>query len=214
MAITKRNIVFDLGGILLDVHPQLTFEAFAALGIDKALLSEKDSLANSTLLNFEKGLISTEELLKHITLLLPPETQKLPADILQTKLRKAWHALLGEFPLYKWQRITELREKGHKVFLLSNTNELHWEKVVQEIVKVEGRTMEEYFDKVFLSYKMHLCKPDKEIFLQMMREGGLNAEDTIFFDDSADNCAAARSTGIEAVLVERNSEWGNLLMKN
>ena len=61
---------------------------------------------------------------------------------------------------------------------------------------------------------MHRCKPDKDIFVQMLQEGGLQACDTLFFDDSADNCAAARSVGIDAVLVERNSQWGDILLKD
>ena len=214
MAIEKKNIVFDLGGILLDIHPQRTFEAFAALGADRAVLSEAYTLANSTMMGYEMGLISTEELYSFIASLLPRQTREMPTDALQSRIRDAWRALIGELPLYKWQRLTQLRRQGHKLFLLSNTNALHWEQIARNIEQIEGKRVEEYFDRIFLSYEMHRCKPDKEIFVQMLQEAELQAGDTLFFDDSADNCAAARSVGIDAVLVERNSQWGDILLKD
>lgn len=207
MAIEKKNIVFDLGGILLDIYPQRTFEAFAALDADRAVLSEAYTLANSTMMNYEKGLISTEELFEYIASLLPQRVQ-------EGALRDAWCALIGDLPLYKWQRLTQLRKQGHKLYLLSNTNALHWSEISKRIEQIEGRKVQEYFDHIFLSYEMHRCKPDKEIFLQTLREANLQAGDTLFFDDSADNCAAATGVGIEAVLVERNSQWGDILMKD
>lgn len=211
MAIEKRNIVFDLGGILLDIHPQQTFEAFAALGADRAILSEAYTLANSTMMNYEKGLITTNELYDFIASLLPQQVRELPAEALQAKIGTAWCALIGELPLYKWQRLAQLRKQGHNIFLLSNTNALHWKQIAANIENIEGRKVEEYFDRLFLSYEMHRCKPDTEIFTQMIQEAGINACDTIFFDDSADNCSAARSVGIEAVQIERNSQWGKIL---
>lgn len=214
MTIRKKNIVFDLGGILLDIHPQQTFEAFAALGADRAILSEAYTLANSTMMNYEMGLISTNELYDYITTLLPQHIKDMPTAERETRLHDAWCALIGDLPLYKWQRLTQLRRKGHKIFLLSNTNAVHWKQIAMNIENIEGRKVEEYFDKIFLSYEMHRCKPDKEIFTQMLHKAEIEPDDTIFFDDSADNCTAARSVGMEAVLIERNSQWGDFLMQD
>ncbi|MBQ4063528.1 MAG: HAD family phosphatase [Bacteroidaceae bacterium] len=214
MAIEKKNIVFDLGGILLDIHPQQTFEAFAALGADRAILSEAYTLANSTMMNYEMGLISTNELYDYITTLLPQHIKDMPTAERDTRLHDAWCALIGDLPLYKWQRIAQIRGRGHRIFLLSNTNAVHWQQIAANIEKIEGRKVDEYFDRIFLSYEMHRCKPDKEIFTQMLHEAGIEAADTIFFDDSADNCTAARTAGIEAVLIERNSQWGEILMQD
>ena len=214
MAFKKKNLIFDLGGILLDIHPSRTFAAFARLGVDEKLLTETHSLANSTMLAFETGKISIPELLSYIATLLPPEARNLPAEELETRVRDAWCALIGELPLYKWQRLSQLRACGHNIFLLSNTNAMHWEAISRNIAALEGRRVEEYFDRLFLSYKMNLCKPCTEIFTRVLAEAGIFAADTLFFDDSADNCAAARSVGIESVLVERNSPWGDFLLKD
>lgn len=214
MILKKKNLIFDLGGILLDIHPSLTFEAFAKLGVEESMLNETHSLANSAMLAFETGKISLAELVAYIATLLPPGVRSLPAGELEARVREAWCALIGDLPLYKWQRLSQLRASGHKVYLLSNTNEIHWAAISRNIAALEGRAVESYFDGVFLSYEMKLCKPSKDIFTRVLSEAGILACDTLFFDDSADNCAAAGSVGIEAVLVERNSRWGDFLLKD
>lgn len=214
MVFNKKNLIFDLGGILLDIHPSRTFAAFAELGVDKGLLTETHSLANSTMLAFEKGEISPAELISYISSLLPPEVRNMPPEELEARVRAAWCALIGDLPLYKWQRLSQLRACGHNIYLLSNTNAIHWEAISRNIAAMEGRSVEEYFDRLFLSYEMHRCKPSAVIFTRVLADAGISAADTLFFDDSAENCAAARSVGIESVLVERNSPWGDFLMND
>ncbi len=208
----KKNLIFDLGGILLDIHPACTFEAFAELGVERDMLSETHSLANATMLAFEKGEISVDELVGYIASLLRPQAKPFPAGDLTECVIKAWCALIGALPLYKWQHLLRLRARGHKVYLLSNTNALHWEVISRNISAMEGRAVEEYFDEIFLSYKMHLCKPDEEIFRRVLAVAGLQPEETLFIDDSQANCEAATRVGIASLLVERNSEWGSELL--
>lgn len=214
MALNKKNIIFDLGGILLDIHPERTFAAFAALGVDKDMLTETHSLANKAMLAFETGRISTDELVAYVATLLPQEVRSMPQSALRAHISDAWCALIGELPLYKWQRLEQLRKDGYKVFLLSNTNAIHWEAISRNISALEGRAVEDYFDGVFLSYKMNLCKPDEEIFRRVLAEANLPAEETVFIDDSDANCEAAARVGIEPLLVERNSAWGERLMND
>ena len=210
----KRNLIFDLGGILLDIHPERTFEAFASMGIDKALLTEKYTLANTTMLAYEMGNISSAELCDYVTTLLPAGAEPMQREELHKRIADAWCSLIGDLPLYKWQRLTELMSAGHNIYLLSNTNEIHWREIAKQINALEGRPVESYFTHIFLSYKMHMCKPDEKIFARVLEEAGLQACDTLFFDDSPANCEAARKVGIESVLVERNSAWGDFLLND
>lgn len=210
MILKKKNLIFDLGGVLLDIHPSLTFSAFAELGVAGDMLTETHSLANNAMQNFEMGKISFSDIVAYIATLLPPAARD--ADDLPARVLDAWCALLGDAVREKWERIRALRASGHKIYLLSNTNEAHWSVISQKIEALEGRTVDSYFDGVFLSYKMNMCKPSEEIFRRLLADAGIEAADTLFFDDSADNCAAAGRVGIEPVLVERNSPWGDLLM--
>ena len=212
MGMEKKNLIFDLGGILLDIHPSRTFEAFASMGVCRELLTEKYSLSNPAMLAFEMGNISPAELCGYIASLLPPHMQQKPASELHPAIAAAWCALIGALPLYKWQRLGELRAKGYNIYLLSNTNAIHWERISKDIEALEGRSVGSYFDRIFLSYEMHLCKPSEEIFSRVLAAAGIDAASTIFFDDSPDNCAAARRVGIESVLVERNAPWSGILL--
>ena len=214
MALRKKNIIFDLGGILLNIHPERTFAAFAALGVEESMLTETHSLANKVMLAFEKGEISPDELVDYIAGLLPLEVRDMPHDALRAHIFDAWCALIGELPLYKWQRLEQLRERGYNIFLLSNTNAIHWAAISRNISALDGRDVEGYFDGIYLSYEMHLCKPDEEIFRRVLADAGLQASETMFIDDSPANCEAAERVGIEPLLVERNSAWGGVLMND
>lgn len=78
---------------------------------------------------------------------------------------------------------------------LSNTNELHWQVCTGKFA-CKGRRVQDYFTRIFLSFQMHLVKPDTEIFREVLKEAGLMAEETLFVDDSEVNCQAAASLGI------------------
>lgn len=214
MALKKKNLIFDLGGVLLNIYPQRTFEAFAAMGIDRSLLTEKYTLSNKVMLDFEQGDISPDELCAYIKELLPSNACPLSIEQLKARIMDAWCALIGELPLYKWQRLVELRRNGYNIFLLSNTNAIHWERISQDISQLQGLPVEKYFDKIFLSYEMHLCKPSEEIFNRVLADIGISAADAIFFDDSPANCAAAEKVGMETVLIDRNSQWTDKLLKD
>ena len=211
MECCRKNFIFDLGGVLLDIEPARTFDAFAALGVGREVLSEAFALSNSTMLAFESGKISAAELFAYIAGLLPAEKRALPAAELERALCDAWCALLGNFPPCKWQHLRALRARGHKVFLLSNTNALHWEVITRGIENLEGLALSDYFDGVFLSYEMGLCKPAPRIFEMLVERAGIAPGNKIFFDDSQANCDAARSVGIEAVVLERNSAWETII---
>ena len=106
-----------------------------------------------------------------------------------------------------------LRKQGYKVFLLSNTNAIHWEVIERIIASVEGGRIDDYFDGIYLSFEMQCCKPDKVIFEKLLAKEGIAAEDCIFFDDSQENCAAAASLGIAAHLMTRNAPWPQWLIE-
>ena len=106
-----------------------------------------------------------------------------------------WNAMLKDIPDYKFELLLKLQE-NYKLYLLSNTNDLHWEHCADKFV-YKGMQMLGCFTRVFLSYQMHLAKPDAEIFRTVLKEAGIKAEETLFVDDSKDNCQAASLLGIK-----------------
>ena len=94
--------------------------------------------------------------------------------------------------------------------MLSNTNAGHWQAIEQRFFNTTGELLVNNFDALYLSYRMHMRKPERNIFFELARCEGVEPCECLFYDDSAENCDAACSVGIDAVVVERNSSWGSM----
>ena len=140
-------------------------------------------------MDLELGNIRTEDFFKAIQ-------KKANGALSLEQIADYWHLILLVIPQEKLDLIRELR-KHYTVHLLSNTNEPHWEYICQTCFNKDGYTVNDYFEKIFLSYEMHLAKPDKAIFGQMLHEAQLVPEETLFIDDSEANCQAASELGIQ-----------------
>lgn len=197
----RENLIFDLGGVLLDIDPNATLDALRNLGVAERFLTDGLNIRNDILVGLERGCVSPEEMYCAIA----GSMGKVCTTEVREQIRTAWCAMLGEAKIEKFRTLRSLREKGYKVFLLSNTNAIHWEAIEKKLRAIEGRPLTDYFDEVYLSFEMNVCKPDDEIFEKLLAAEGINAEDCLFLDDSRDNCATAASLGIASLLMERNA---------
>lgn len=120
----------------------------------------------------------------------------------------AWNELITGIPVEKLRFIKSLRDTGkYKIVLLSNTNIIHWEKAVRDFFTVDGMAVDDYFDEVFLSFEMHVVKPDAAIYQQMLERLGVKAEECVFVDDSLRNCQGAESVGIKCIHAPNGEGW-------
>ena len=185
-----RNIVFDLGGVLVD----LDFKA-AINGLQEAgFANVKEQLMafdrGGIFQKFEVGEITADEFRTAIR-------ENSTVTLTDEEVDALWNLMLLEIPREKLELILELRGK-YMVYLLSNTNSIHWDYVCKNAFNYRGFRVEDYFEETFLSYEMHLAKPDKAIFEKMLHDANLLAEETLFIDDSEANCKAAQEVGIHA----------------
>ena len=102
--------------------------------------------------------------------------------------------------------LLELRRR-YTVYLLSNTNGIHWQWALRNAFSYQGHQVEDFFDRIFLSYEMKLVKPDVEIFRRLIAETGLNPSETLFIDDAESNCRAAHSLGIRTYMPLPREDW-------
>lgn len=205
----KKIIIFDLGGVILDIHVERSFKALAMLGISADMLDESSCLMNEKIQLFDRGDISSDDFFSYIESFLSGSACALHPDDLRERVEDIWNMMLGDFPLEKLHTIKELRAKGYRVVMLSNTNDGHWTTIEKRFFNASGESLENCFDALYLSYRMHKRKPESEIFLELMNSEGVAPDECIFYDDSAENCETARSLGIDAVQLERNSSWGS-----
>ena len=183
-----RNIVFDLGGVLVD----LDFKA-AINGLQKAgFANVKEQLQafdrEGIFQKFELGEMSADEFRSAIR-------ENSTVSLTDEEVDDLWNAMLLEVPREKLELILHLRGK-YMVYLLSNTNSIHWDYVCKNAFNYRGFRVNDYFEETFLSYEMHLAKPDKAIFEKVLEEANLLPEETLFIDDSEANCKAASELGI------------------
>lgn len=186
-----KNIVFDLGGVLIDLDFPRALKAFEQAGLTDIAQNVQAFSREGIFMDLELGNITPEDFFQSIC-----ERSTQPISIHQAT--DYWNLILKDIPQDKLKIIRELRKRYH-VYLLSNTNQPHWEYICKKCFEKDGFTIHDYFEKLFLSYEMHLAKPDKQIFFQMLQDSQMKPEETLFIDDSEANCNSAKETGIRTI---------------
>ena len=185
-----RNIIFDLGGVLIDLDVSLTVKAFSELDI--LLPADEAEFERRALLysGLETGTLSPSVFRKAIRELSP----LLPID---SAIDKAWNAMLSDFPVKRMKTLQHLKE-NYRIFLLSNSNEIHYKFYASRFKRDYAMEMDSLFEQTYYSFALKMCKPRPEIFQQVLEKSGLLAEETLFIDDTAENITAASTLGIIA----------------
>jgi len=203
--VAARNIIFDFGGVLLNIDYQKTTNAFEKLGGNNFKNLYSASHQTELFDRFEIGEITSEEFLKEIRGLLKIN------DVSTRKLMKAWTAMLISFPKQNFLLLKELA-KTYNLYILSNTNEIHvsaFKKMIEKNCPLfEFKNL---FKEIYWSCEIHCRKPDSACFLSVINDNKLNPKETIFIDDSLQNIKAAQKIGITSCLLKRNGNVDFLL---
>ena len=185
-----ENIIFDLGGVILNIDYQLTENAFKTLGIQN--FSDLYTQAAQTGLfdNYEKGLCSTPYFINALLDFLPPNTSA-------NKVVSAWNAMILDFPTENLELLKQLKNK-YRLFLLSNTNDIHLQAVNRSLQRVsETKNLAPYFEKTYYSFEMGMRKPSGEIFDKVCLDNNLSPSKTLFIDDTERHIAGAKAVGLQ-----------------
>jgi FMN phosphatase YigB (HAD superfamily) len=192
-------IIFDLGGVIINLDYQLTIEAFKKLGIDNFEEMYTQAKQNNLFDDYETGKISSQHFINSLLPFLPSGTSA-------NKVVHAWNAMILDFPSKRLELLDQLNSK-YRVFLLSNTNDIHLQAVNRSLANTTDRKLESYFEKVYLSHEVKLRKPHKEIFELVCTEQNLNPYTTIFIDDTIGHINGANSIGLKGIhLIDKTIE--------
>ena len=185
-----KNIVFDLGGVLVDLDFKNAINGLQQAGFANVKEQLQAFDQDGIFKKFELGEIDSDQFRTAIR-------ENSTVTLTDEEVDTLWNSMLLEVPRKKLELILDLRSK-YMVYLLSNTNAIHWDYVCKNAFNYRGFRMEDYFEETFLSFEMHLAKPDKAIFEKVLSEANLLPEETLFIDDSEANCKAAQEVGIHA----------------
>jgi putative hydrolase of the HAD superfamily len=196
-----KNLIFDLGGVILDLSVPATLDSFARLsGLDRGRVEDL-FYANPGFLKYEKGLLSDADFRDFVR-----EVYSVQAT--DAQLDASWNAMLVGIPLAKLQLLSRLMNQ-YRVFLLSNTNNIHLEYINHKILPgvTGGTSLDPFFHKTYYSHVMKKRKPDAEIFEQVLQENNLRPEETLFLDDHPKNIEGAAAVGIQTLHVVTPDLW-------
>ena len=197
-----KNLIVDFGGVLIDLDRQRCLKNFKELGLPDVEHTLDIYHQQDFFQQYEKGLISSADFRNVIR-------EKIGRDVADARIDAAWNSFLVSIPTYKLDLLLALR-KDYVVYLLSNTNEIHWEWSCEHAFPYKAFRVEDYFEHIFLSYEMKMAKPDEEIFRKVLDDAGLDPKETFFIDDSETNCLTARSLGISTYTPKAGEDWGHL----
>lgn len=192
-----KNIVFDLGDVIINIDVPRAAHSFATLAnrpADEVIQIFKEA---NVFGQFETGQLSAGEFRAYLKKLLG-HTHWDDATV-----DTAWNSLLLDIPPRRIELIKQLRQ-DYRLFLLSNTSSIHVDavnKILHETTGVEKLDL--LFEKLFLSYEMGVMKPHPSIYERVLTEADLLAEQTLFLDDNADNIKAAGEMGIQTIHVQK-----------
>ncbi|NVJ88941.1 MAG: HAD family phosphatase [Flavobacteriaceae bacterium] len=179
-----KNIIFDFGDIFINLDKPATLKALANYGVNQ--------ISNHMIRvyqQYEKGLISTDEFVEFFQKEFNLERQQ---------IIDAWNAILLDFPKERLSFLKELsKTKKYRLFLLSNTNELHINWVKNSVGSEFYNEFKNCFEQFYLSHEIHLRKPDLEIYEFVLSENKLKREETLFIDDAKENTDVAKLLGIK-----------------
>lgn len=198
-------VLFDLGGVLIRLNYQFTIDEFKKFGLDnfEAFYTQKQQ--SELFDKFETGQISTMHFVNELL-------RVLPKGVSANQVVHAWNKMILDFPKISLDILKQVRNH-HKVFLLSNTNEIHMEKVKREWQLITNEDMSSYFDQVFLSHEINMRKPEIATFLEVSIKMQIPPQNILFIDDSKQHIEGAKQAGMNAELLNHIDELALVLQK-
>ena len=197
-----KHIIFDLGGVILDIDENMAVHELEKRGVDLHLIEGEAfrSIDN----RFERGILTAASFRRKVK-----ELVGLP-KISDADFDYIWNAILLDIPRERIQALEEIKEHYH-IFLMSNTNEIHYDLYVRDLqLRFGYKQFDDLFDKSYFSFDVHLLKPDPLFFEYILEQQGLKPQETLFIDDSPANIAVARQLGIHTYHIHRDELVRNL----
>lgn len=187
-----KNIIFDLGGVFMNLDFSLTQQAFVSLGISEFAQMFTQHHANNLFEELETGRISDGEFYEKFR-------EVTNSQLSNQQIKTAWNALILDFPPERMQWLEEIRTR-YNIYLYSNTNSIHYEAFTDIVRRENGcDNFDQYFIKAYYSHTLGLRKPYVESFQRILTEQNLIASETLFIDDTAKNIEGAQKAGLQTI---------------
>lgn len=196
---TTKNLIFDLGGVLINLSPQRTYEAFSKLSGKAMEEIERMAKGEKEFLYYEMGQMTDADFRSFLRARLSVQANDQEID-------KAWNAMLLDLPAQRLDTLQRLKN-NYRTFVLSNTNSIHVKAFTKTVEEVSGgKNLSDFVHRVYYSHDMGLRKPDQIIYDQLIHENSLTPSQTLFLDDTVHNLDGASLAGLQTFHVTNADE--------
>ncbi len=193
-----RNIIFDFGGVICELDRERCTREFEKLGCRLNIFPQEYAQFEGLFKQLDRGTISEATFYEAVR-----REGNIP-EATDVQIREAWNSLLVPVTEDRLEAFSRLKEH-YDLYILSNTNAVHWP-VLDGFLEYRGERVTPWFKQVFLSFEMHLEKPEPEIFQSVLSTAGIEPRETLFIDDNRLNIESAASLGIRTLL-STGGDW-------
>jgi len=199
-----KNIIFDLGGVILNIDYHLTSKAFMKLGVSNFDELYSQAQQNNIFNDFETGKLSGNEFVKYLQQFIPQRTTE--------EIKQAWNAMLLDLPNHRIDLLKGVSD-NYRIFLLSNTNQIHINYFTDYVNQKFGANLfESIFENHYYSNEIGLRKPNAEAFNYVLTQNKLEASETLFIDDSVQHIEGAKNVNLHTYLLEPREDVSSLFL--
>ena len=195
-----KNIIFDLGGVIITIDQEEAVRRFTALGLADAPQALDPYTQKGIFGQLEQGSITAEDFRRELSL-------QVGRELTWDECRHAWLGYRKELPQRNLDTLRRLRQEGYRLILLSNTNPYMMSWAESGDFDGHGGTINDYFDATYKSYQVKMMKPDEQFFRHVLTQERIFPGETLFVDDGPRNVAAASQIGIVTFCPENGADW-------
>lgn len=195
-----RNVVFDLGGVIMTIDQNEALRRFKALGLADAERHLDPYTQTGIFGDLEEGKITAEDFRTGLSRLIGRE-------VTNDECKHAWLGYRKDVPQRNLDTLKDLRSKGYRLILLSNTNPFMMSWALSKDFDGGKASLEDYFDSLYLSYKVGAMKPNPEFFKNLLDNEKINPAESLFVDDGPRNIESACRLGFNTLCPVNGSDW-------
>ena len=195
-----RNVVFDLGGVIMTIDQNEALRRFKALGLADAERHLDPYTQTGIFGDLEEGKITAEDFRTGLSRLIGRE-------VTNDECKHAWLGYRKDVPQRNLDTLKDLRSKGYRLILLSNTNPFMMSWALSKDFDGGKASLEDYFDSLYLSYKVGVMKPNPEFFKNLLDNEKINPAESLFVDDGPRNIESACRLGFNTLCPVNGSDW-------
>ena len=197
-----KNLMFDLGGVIMNIDRMRAVRALAAAGMRDPESLLGDYGQKGPFLALERGDITPDEFHAQLK---PYFDRPVTDDEIDT----AFCEFLTGIPVERLRALEELKQRGFNIYLLSNTNKVMWDRYILPEFTKDGHDIGHYFDGVITSFDVKAYKPEAAIFQAAIDRCDIDPAETVFYDDSKANLDGAAALGFSTAWVTDDNPFMN-----